>query len=111
MRDTKSNHQLGMVLAEYLDRLDEPYTQADSQNFAWDVGDISYACPVLGSYFKIGPEEIICHTEPFRQSANSEEGYRGMMLAAKGMTVCACEYMLNPQLREKAWEEFRQTRC
>lgn len=110
MRDTKSNHQLGLVLAEYLDQLGEPYTQADAQNFAWDVGDISYACPTLGSYFKIGPEEIICHTEPFRQSANSEEGYHGMMLAARGMAVCACEYMVNPQLREKAWEEFRQTR-
>ena len=37
-------------------------------------------------------------------------GFDGMMLAAKGMTVVACEYLMNPELREAAWKEFEQTR-
>jgi len=110
MRDTKSNHQLGLVLKEYLDSIGESYVETDSRNFAWDVGDITYACPTLGSYFKMGPEGIVCHTEPFREAAGSEMGFDGMMLAAKGLTVVACEYLLNPDLREAAWKEFHETR-
>ena len=111
MRDTRSNHELGLVLAEYLDRTGTPYKKYDEQNFAWDVGDISYVCPTLGSYFKMGPDDIVCHTEPFCRAANSPEGYQGMMLAAKGMAVCACEYLVNEELREKAWKEFKETSC
>ncbi len=33
-----------------------------------------------------------------------------MMLAAKGMSVVACEYLVNPELREQAWKEFEATR-
>lgn len=110
MRDTKSNHQLGMVLAEYLDSIGAPYVQADSRNFAWDVGDITYVCPTLGSYFKMGPEEIICHTPGFREAAGSQLGFEGMMLAAKGMGAVACEYLVNPELRQAAWKELEETR-
>lgn len=110
MKDTRSNHELGKVLAEYLDSVKAPYQQYDERNFAWDVGDISYVCPTLGSYFKIGPESIACHTDGFREAANSEAGYEGMMLAAKGMSVTACEYLMNEKLRESAWKEFRETR-
>ena len=33
-----------------------------------------------------------------------------VMLAAKGMSVVACEYLVNPELREQAWKEFEATR-
>lgn len=110
MKDTKSNHQMGLVLAEYLDSIGESYTQTDSRNFAWDVGDITYACPTLGSYFKMGPSDIACHTEPFCKAAGSQQGFDGMMLAAKGLTVVACEYLLNEDFRKAAWKEFEETR-
>ena len=95
-------------MAEYLDSIGESYKQEDSRNFAWDVGDICYACPTLGSYFKMGPEDIICHTDGFCQAANSDLGYRGMLLAAKGMGAVACEYMVDPELRARIAEEFKE---
>jgi amidohydrolase len=110
MRDTKSNHALGTVMAEYLDSIGAPYKAADSRNFAWDVGDITYVCPTLGSYFKIGSTDIVCHTEPFCEAAGSETGFEGMMMAAKGMAAVALEYLVNPQLRENAWKEYEETR-
>ena len=110
MRDTKSNHALGTVLAEYLDSIGEPYKEKDSRNFAWDVGDITYVCPTLGAYFKIGSSDIVCHTEPFCAAAGSETGFAGMMTAAKGMAAVALEYLMNPQLREAAWKEYEETR-
>lgn len=110
MKDTRSNHELGKVLAEYLDTVNVPYKQYDERNFAWDVGDVSYVCPTLGSYYKIGRTDIVCHTDGFREAAGSDTGYQGMMLAARGMAVTACEYMLNPDLREAAWKEFNETR-
>ena len=110
MKDTRSNHELGLVMAEYLDRAGVPYKQYDERNFAWDVGDISHVCPTLGSYFKIGSQDIVCHTDGFREAANSEEGYEGMLLAAKGMAVTACEYLCNPELWERVRKEFEETR-
>lgn len=110
MRDTRSNHALGSVMASYLDSIGAPYKMADSRNFAWDVGDITYVCPTLGSYFKIGPEDIVCHTDPFREAAGSASGFAGMMLAAKGMCATALEYMVNPELRSRAWQEYEETR-
>lgn len=110
MRDTRSNNELGKVLAEYLDSVGEPYVFTDSRNFAWDVGDISYACPTLGSYFKMGPSDIVCHTEPFCKAAGSQMGFDGMMLAAKGMGIVAVEYAMNLELRKLVRKEFEETR-
>ena len=58
----------------------------------------------------MGPSDIACHTEPFCKAAGSQQGFDGMMLAAKGLTVVACEYLLNEDFRKAAWTEFEETR-
>ena len=107
--DTLSNHQLGLVMAEVLDKLGIVYKQADHRNYAWDAGNISYVCPVLASYFKIGPAGIICHTPEFKEAAGSEEGVSGMMDGAKGMAATAIEFFVNPDLRDRVKAEFIET--
>lgn len=109
MKDTKSNHELGMVMSKILNKLDVPFKQYDSRNYAWDAGNVSYALPILASYFKIGKEDIICHTEEFREAANSDEGYNGMILSGKSMAVLACEYLCNSNLRDRVKDEFENT--
>ncbi|MDL2248260.1 M20 family metallopeptidase [Tyzzerella sp. OttesenSCG-928-J15] len=104
--DTVSNHQLGLALAEVLDKMGVPYKQADSRNYAWDAGNISYVCPTLASYIKMGPMGIVCHTEEFKQAANSPEGYKGMMIGAKGMAATAAEFYVNEDLRKRVRHEF-----
>jgi len=104
--DTLCNHEMGLVLAEIFDKLGVPYKQFDERDYAWDVGNISYVCPVLASYIKIGPKGIVCHTDEFKQAANSQEGYNGMMIGAKGMAATALEFYLNEDLRKKVKHEF-----
>jgi len=107
--DTLSNHELGLVMAEIFDRLGVPYKQSDSRNYAWDAGNISYKCPTLASYIKMGPAGIVCHTPAFTNSANSPEGYEGMMIGAKGMAATAVEFYLNKELRDRVKHEFETT--
>lgn len=109
MKDTKSNHELGIAMSEILDKLHVPYKQHDSRNYAWDAGNVSYVVPTLASYFKIGGEEIICHTEEFKDAANSDEGYKGMIISGKSMAILACEYLCNKELRDRVAEEFKNT--
>jgi len=104
--DTLCNHEMGLVLAEIFDKLGVCYNQFDERDYAWDVGNISYVCPVLASYIKIGPKGIVCHTDEFKQAANSEEGYNGMLIGAKGMAATALEFYLNEDFRKKVKYEF-----
>lgn len=107
--DTLSNHELGLAMAEVLDKMNVTYKQSDSRNYAWDAGNISYVCPTLASYFKIGPEGIVCHTPEFKAAAGSDEGFDGMMTGAKGMVATALEFFLNEDLRKRAKHEFETT--
>ncbi len=109
-KDTKSNHELGLALAEVLKFLKVPFKQHDQRGYAWDAGNISYEVPTLASYFKIGNENIVCHTEAFKQAANSDEGYNGMITSAKGMAAVACEFLINHDFRERVSREFLLTR-
>lgn len=104
--DTLSNHQLGLVMAEALDKLGICYKQSDHRNYAWDAGNVSYVCPILASYIKIGPSGIVCHTPEFKEAANSPEGYEGMMIGAKSMAATALEFYLNEDLRKRVKHEF-----
>ena len=104
--DTLCNHEMGLVLAKIFDKLGVVYSQFDERDYAWDVGNISYVCPVLASYIKIGPKGILCHTDEFKQASNSEGGYNGMMVGAKGMAATALEFYLNEEFRKKVKHEF-----
>lgn len=106
--DLLPNHELGMVFAHTLENHlgVTKYKQGDIRNYAWDAGNVSYVCPVLAPYIKIGPETLVGHTVEFCDASNSEAGYAGMILAAKALAMTACEYMLSPELQAKVKEEF-----
>jgi amidohydrolase len=108
--DTLSSHELGLVMAQVLDALHVPYKQADSRGYAWDAGNVSYVCPTLAPYFKIGPESLVGHTREFREAANSQEGREAMISAAKAMAATAFEYLSSEELQKKVKREFEQTR-
>ena len=76
-------------MAQVLNALHVPYKQADSRSYAWDAGNVSYVCPTLAPYFKIGPESLVGHTREFREAANSQEGREAMISAAKAMAATA----------------------
>lgn len=106
--DLVPNHVLSNTFKEVLDCLDFPYRDHESTNYAWDVGNVSYVCPAIAPYIKIGSEDLVGHTKEFKVASNSEEGFNGMIIGAKAMALTSLEYLLNPELREKVDKEFKQ---
>lgn len=107
--DTLSSHEMGLVMAEVLDKLQVSYKQYDERSYGWDAGNISYVCPILASYIAIGPESLIGHTDAFREASNSDKGYEGMLIGAKSMAAVALEYLVNEDFRNRVQEEFEHT--
>lgn len=104
--DLTPNHELSNVFKDALDILEVPYIDFESANYAWDVGNISYVCPVIAPYIKIGSEDLVGHTEEFKTASNSTEGFNGMIIGAKAMALTTLEYLSSPELRNRVQEEF-----
>ncbi|TCV99818.1 M20 family metallopeptidase [Biostraticola tofi] len=71
-----------------------------------DAGDISHAVPTAHPYIKIGPDDLIGHTVPFREAANSDQGYKALILGAQVLARAGLRLITQPALLKQAKEEF-----
>ncbi len=75
-----------------------------------DVGDISWVVPTVG----MGAATWVAGTPPHSWQAvacgGTEIGTKGMMVAAKSMTLTAIDLFTNKDLIQKATEEFKKLR-
>ena len=99
-----SNHNLALAFKEALDILGEPSIPTEATNYGWDAGNVSHVCPTIAPYIKIGKEELVGHTDEFREASNSEEGYSGMLIGAKAMAITSISYIIDEDLRQKVEE-------
>lgn len=107
--DVLPNHRLGLSYREALDALGyENVLQADQRCYGWDFGNVSHACPALAPYMKIGPTGLVGHTDAFRECANSPEGYKSMMDAAKCLCYTAYDYLTHPEMQKEVRAEFER---
>lgn len=104
--DLIPNEALSKAFQNVFDELGVDYLEKEEANYAWDVGNVSYVCPTIGPYIKIGPETLVGHTDGFKEASNSDEGYNGMILGAKAMALTALDYLTNEELQKEAKEEF-----
>lgn len=105
--DLTPNHVLSNSFKANLDLLEVPYLDFESANYAWDVGNVSYVCPTIAPYIKIGPENLIGHTEGFKAASNSPEGFDGMIIGAKAMALTTLDYLTSEELRKEVAAEFK----
>lgn len=106
--DLTPNHELSNSFKSALDILGVSYTDFESANYAWDVGNISYVCPVIAPYIKIGSESLVGHTEEFKKASNSQDGFSGMIIGAKAMALTTLDYLTSVGLRNRVQEEFNK---
>lgn len=106
--DLIPNHELSLSFREALENLGVDYIEREEANYAWDAGNVSYVCPTIAPYIKIGNENLVGHTEEFKKASNSETGFEGMIIGAKAMALTAFDYLTSPDLRERAQEEFQK---
>lgn len=71
-----------------------------------DMGDISHLVPSIHPYLAIAPENVAGHTLEFREYCISEHGKSAMLDAAKALAMTAVDLLTNPDLLEKAKQEF-----
>jgi amidohydrolase len=73
-----------------------------------DMGNVSQVLPSIHPSVAIAPRGTPGHTREMAAAARSEEGHRGLILAAKTLAMTAIDLLAGPELVREAWEEFRR---
>lgn len=99
VQDFVLNEILDSVLHEELESHGEVvYTERGRGLGSTDAGNISYAVPTAHPYIKIGPDDLVAHTNEFREAANSDIGYKGLVIGAKALAGTGYRLLSEPQL-------------
>ncbi|HEY4622721.1 MAG TPA: amidohydrolase, partial [Solibacillus sp.] len=53
-------------------------------------------------YIKIGPNDLVAHTNEFREAANSDQGYQALITGAIALAQTGHTFLQNPSLLEEA---------
>lgn len=79
-----------------------------SANFgSTDAGNVSQVIPTIHPFIKIGPSDLVPHTDEFREAANSQEGYVALVLASKSMALTAKRLYRDKKKLEEIKAYFR----
>jgi aminobenzoyl-glutamate utilization protein B len=82
--------------------------EADAGGGSTDVGDVSYAVPTVGLRAATWVPGTPAHSWQAVACGGTEIGTKGMMVAAKTMTLTAIDLYLNPAVIQAAKEEFKR---
>ena len=75
-----------------------------------DLGDVSWIAPLGQVMTTCAPQGVHVHTWQATASFGTTIGMKGMHYAAKTMAGAALDTLINPEIIEKAKEEFNQLR-
>ncbi|MBG9491226.1 amidohydrolase, partial [Bacillus thuringiensis] len=97
------------VVAEELELLGEDVNRKERVGIgSTDAGNVSQVVPTIHPYIKIGPDDLIAHTNEFREAARSELGDKALITSAKALANTAYRLITEEGLLEKVKEEFRE---
>lgn len=103
------NDTLNDVFKEVFQELGEEIVEKGSNGIgSTDTGNISQVVPTIHPYIKIGPQDIIPHTVPFREAAASERGDEALVVGAKGLAQIGYRLLTEPAILEQAKAELRE---
>jgi amidohydrolase len=72
-----------------------------------DAGNISQVVPTIHPYIKIGPDELVAHTVPFREAAASTLGDEALLKGAKALALTAFQLITDEVLLKEIKAEFQ----
>lgn len=109
MKDLVLNPVLDAVLEEELSALGEVvHTESRKGKGSTDAGNISYEVPTAHPYIKIGPDNLIAHTDEFREAAKSELGNEALLTGAKALASTGYRLLTDFELLHRVKQEFEQ---
>ena len=71
-----------------------------------DIGNVSRVVPTVYATIAIGPKGLLWHTREFAKAAASKRGHTGLIIGAKALAMTAIDLFNNPELVEKAKNEY-----
>ncbi|PWC14398.1 amidohydrolase [Brenneria roseae subsp. americana] len=111
-RDFRINHTLNAILLEEFTTAGEIVDQTAKEGLgSTDAGDISHAVPTAHPTIKIGPDDLIGHTVPFREAANSPLGYAALITGAQVLARTGLRLLTDAQLLQDVKDEFADRRA
>lgn len=106
VKDLVLNATLDSILAEELSDLGEKVYTTKTGLGSTDAGNISYEVPTAHPYIKIGDEDLIAHTDEFREAAASAKGDEALLVGAKALAKTGYRLLTNPALLAQANSDF-----
>lgn len=73
-----------------------------------DFGNVSQVVPATCTYIAIGPESLIAYSKEFAAASVSEIGDHVLIVGAKAMALTYVDLFSDPNLLQKAKEEFHK---
>jgi len=71
-----------------------------------DMGNVSQIMPSIHPHVQITEEDILIHSPEFALAAASEVGIKGILDAAKALSMTVIDLLANPETINKVREEF-----
>ncbi|MGH3095856.1 MAG: amidohydrolase [Streptosporangiales bacterium] len=109
--ERKNNKVIASRVAEYLrgtgEDVQEPVLKGGTGSS--DIGNVSLVLPSIHPYMQIVPRGTPGHSVAFRDAAGSPEGLEAMTRMAEALALAGADLLLDPEMVERAWEEFRTT--
>ncbi|OZU89388.1 amidohydrolase [Virgibacillus indicus] len=109
VKDFVLNSVLDDVLHTELDSLGEVvHTEKRKGGGSTDAGNISYEVPTAHGHIKIGPDDLIAHTDEFREAAKSELGDKAIITGAKALAATGYKLLTDFELLHRIKKEYEQ---
>ncbi|KWW21816.1 MULTISPECIES: M20 family metallopeptidase [Peribacillus] len=105
------NPVLDEVLKEELTELGEAVAPRKENGFgSTDAGNVSHVVPTAHPYIKIGPDELIAHTNEFRDCAKSPRGDQAILTGAKALALTGYRLISDKDLLNKVTAAFQEAK-
>jgi amidohydrolase len=102
------NDRYNTLFKEVMEELGEDVSDSKEGMGSTDAGNISHVVPTIHPYIKIGADDLVAHTVPFREAAASEKGDQALITGAKALAITALRLITEPETLTAIKEEFKQ---
>ncbi|MCM3728962.1 M20 family metallopeptidase [Neobacillus cucumis] len=105
------NKHFDAVFKEVVEELGETIAVDDKGIGSTDAGNISQVVPTIHPYIKIGADEIVPHTVPFKEAAASPTGDHGLLTGAKALALTALHLITETDTLAEIKAEFKERKA
>lgn len=111
VKDFVLNPVLDSIVKEELEAVGETvWVEKGRGKGSTDAGNISYEVPTAHPHIKIGPDDLIGHTNEFREAAKSPEGDAALIKGAKVLANTGYRLLKDRKLLNEVKEAFEQAK-